>query len=279
MRYINYLKSKDKIYDLYNNLEIILILGFMDLKLKYRNSKLGFLWSFLKPLLQFIVYFIVFVILFKVNDGESYPLRLFFGVIIWSFFSEGTSLGLNSYVGKASIIKKINVNKVLLPIAAYITPALNFVLNFMMFLLIYFVFILTGNDPLPLNGFGIKNVIIAICMFIDLGIIIISINIILANLNAIFRDLKDIWDLILQYGVFMTPILYSLPVPEQYRVAYFGLNILAYPIEMLKLQFFEYKTLTIDYYVLLVHVIGIIFLCSLAIFVHKKINKKVADFL
>lgn len=262
-----------------NNFEIIAVLGYMDLKLKYRNSRLGFLWSFLKPLLQFAVYYIVFVRLFHVNEGESYPLRLFFGVILWTFFAEGTSLGLNAYVGKPSIIKKININKALLPIAAYLTPALNFLLNFLMFLVVYFVFILEGNDPMPTEAFGLKNVCLALLIFFDLACIVISINIILANLNAFFRDMKDIWDLILQYGVFMTPILYSLPVPETYRVLYFGVNVLALPIEMMKLQFFEYKSLLIDGNVVLVHLISVFVLACLALLAHRSLSDKVADYL
>ena len=262
-----------------NYIEIILVLGFMDLKLKYRNSKLGFLWSFLKPLLQFCVYYIVFVLLFKVNEGESYPLRLFFGVIVWTFFAESTGLGLESYVSKASIVKKINIKKVLLPIASYITPALNFALNFLMFLAVYLCFVLMGNDPLPKGGFSIKNLIVWIAMLMDLSLIVIFINIILSNLNAVFRDLKNIWDLILQYGVFMTPILYSLPVPENYRVLYFGVNVLALPIEMMKLQFFEYKTLTIDSNVFLAHGIAQLILLLLAVLVHKRTSDKVADYL
>lgn len=257
-----------------NNIEIIFTLGLMDLKLKYRSSKLGFLWSFIKPLLQFVVYYIVFAVFLKVGKGNSYPLTLFLGVLIWGFFTEGTSLGMNSYLGKKSIVTKINVNKILMPIAAYVTPALNFLLNFLVFFVLYMVF--SFNDFLNLH---LGALLLFLLMFIDIGIIIISLNVILANLNSIFRDVQNIWELVLQYGVFMTPIIYPLPIPDKYLTLYFGSNVLAFPIELIKCQFFVYETKIFDMHIIAAHICSLIILAVVATIVHKKMSDKVADYL
>lgn len=257
-----------------NNIEIILILGVMDLKLKYRSSKLGFLWSFLKPLLQFIVYYIVFAMFLKVGEGVDYALMLFLGVLIWGFFVEATSLGMNAYLGKKSIVTKINVKKILLPIASYVTPAFNFILNSCIFILLYIL--------LSYHNFSNVtwiNIIVSLLMFIDLGLIIIALNMILTNLNALFRDVQNIWELILQYGVFMTPIIYPLPVPVEYLNVYFFFNVLAYPIEVIKSQFFTYNTQVYNDGILFVHILSLVILWTIATYIHNKLSDEVADYL
>lgn len=257
-----------------NNIEIVLTLGLMDLKLKYRSSKLGFLWSFLKPLLQFVVYYLVFAVFLKVGKGNEYSLMLFLGVIIWGFFSEGTSLGMNAYLGKKAVVTKINVNKILMPIAAYVTPAINFILNFIIFILLFMIFLF--DDFSKIN---FENVVLFILMFVDLGIIIVTMNIILANLNALFRDIQNIWELILQYGVFMTPIIYPIPVPDKYLIAYFAVNVLAFPIECIKSQLFNYDTKIFNVDIIIAHIVSLFILITLATLIHKKISDKVADYL
>ena len=257
-----------------NNLEIVAVLGFMDLKLKYRSSKLGFLWSFLKPLLQFVVYYLVFAVILNVGQGSDYPLTLFLGVLIWGFFTEGTSLGMNAYLGKKSIVTKINVNKILMPIASYVTPALNFLLNFIIFAVLYAFFSFDN-----LMSLTVGNIALFLLMFLDIGIIIVSCNTILANLNAVFRDVQNIWELVLQYGVFMTPILYPLPIPDEYIVPYFATNVLAYPIELIKCQFFDYNTKIFNEHVLLVHLCSLVVLMAVAAVIHRKMSDKVADYL
>lgn len=262
--------------NLKNKLEIVATLGVMDLKLKYRSSKLGFLWSFLKPLLQFTAYYIVFALVLKIGKGAAYPLTLFLGVLMWSFFTEGTSLGLNSYLGKKAVVTKINVDKILIPVAAYVTPAMNFILNMTIFICIYIAASL--NDSI-FEQITICNICMALLSFIDIGVIIIALNIILANLNALFRDIQNIWELFLQYGVFITPIIYPLPVPDKYLTLYFFANVVAYPIELMKKQFFIYDTKIFNDGVLFAHIASVSILCLIACCVHKKISYKVADYL
>lgn len=261
---------------LHNYLEIVMVLGIMDLKLKYRSSKLGFLWSFLKPLLQFCVYYIVFAIFFHVGEGRSYALLLFLGVITWGFFCDGTGLGMNSYIGKKSIVTKININKVLMPIAAYITPALNFLLNFMMFFALY-----VALDFDEFCRLSIGKILTLLLVFLDMGVIIVALNIILANINALFRDVQNIWELVLQYGVFMTPILYPLPVPDQFLFPYFSINVLALPIEIAKAQLFQYNTkIYTDFFLFLAgHLVVVFALCLIAKAIHSKFSDKVADYI
>lgn len=111
---------------MFKNKEILFVISQMDLKTRYQNSKIGFLWSFLKPLLQFFAYYTVFKVFLKIDVSEDYPLRLFLGVLLWNFFVEATGNGLNSYIGKKSIVTKIKIDKEILPVASYLTALMNF---------------------------------------------------------------------------------------------------------------------------------------------------------
>ncbi|MFC1566323.1 ABC transporter permease [bacterium] len=258
-----------------HNIEIVSILGLMDVKLKYQNSKLGFLWSFIKPLSQFLVYFTIFGLILKVGAGKEYPLRLFFGIIIWVFFSESTSLALTSFIGKKSIVTKIKVNNILIPISAYVAPLINFFLNFLVFFLIFHLLIEN-----PSKIYTITKLLIFSFSFITLSMLIIALNILISNLNVLFRDIQQIWELILTYGVFLTPIIYNIPVPEKYRSLYYSLNLLVVPLENLKTVFFNYDVhLYKNPMLMFQHSSLVILLFVVSLLINKKLNKKVVDYL
>jgi len=87
---------------------LIFLLSFTDVKLRYRNSFLGFFWSFLEPLLMLAVLYFVFSNIFKSNI-ENYPLFLLLGLIIWYMFSRATTMGMTSLTDKSNIIKQITL--------------------------------------------------------------------------------------------------------------------------------------------------------------------------
>lgn len=262
-------------YQLKHNFEVIYTLSTMDLKLRYQNSKLGFLWSFLKPLMQFITYYIVFGVILRYSDSADYPLRMFLGILLWTFFTEGTSMGLTSYLGKKSIITKIKVKKELMPVSAYVTAAIGYFLNMLIFLAMYVVF---KRDAFFL--FSLKNWGKFIILFTGLSLFILALNIILANINAIFRDIQTIWEIILMYGCFLTPIMYTLPIPEKFMALYIFVNPLVMPIESIRTIFFETNVFLwrVPQY-LFAYIASIVFWILIAFLVDKKLKGKVADYL
>lgn len=258
-----------------HNYEVIYTLSTMDLKLRYQNSKLGFLWSFLRPFMQFVTYYIVFGVILRYSDSADYPLRMFLGVLLWTFFTEGTSMGLSSYLGKKSIITKIKVKKELMPISAYMTATIGYFLNMLIFLAMYIVF---KRDISFM--FHLTNWIKFIGFFLGLSLFTLAMNIILANVNAIFRDIQTIWEIILTYGCFLTPIMYTLPIPEKFMTLYIFVNPLVMPIESIRTIFFETEVFlwrTPNY--LIAYIGSIIFWMLMAAFVDKKLKGKVGDYL
>lgn len=261
--------------NLKHNIEVVYTLATMDLKLKYQNSKLGFLWSFIKPLLQFCTYYIVFGIILHYSDSADYPLRMFLGILIWVFFTEGTSMGLGAYIGKKSIITKIHTKKILLPISAYVTAAISFFLNFLIFLVMYHIFTPTWKDI-----YSVKNLFLFLICFVVLSIFILSLNIILANVNSIFRDIQTIWEIILMYGCFLTPIMYTLPIPEKYMFIYLFANPLVVPIESIRTIFFKTDVFLWENSLYMLSFFGaILFWIVIAYIINRKLSGKVADYL
>src|SRR3954469_2571807 len=79
-----------------------------DFKLRYQGSVLGYAWSLLRPLLIFAILYVVFVKVFPLGKGiPHYPVYLFMGIVIWSFFTEMTQQSLGSIVGRGDLIRKI----------------------------------------------------------------------------------------------------------------------------------------------------------------------------
>jgi ABC-type polysaccharide/polyol phosphate export permease len=261
--------------NLLHNLEILFVLSYMDLKVKYRGSFFGFFWSFLKPLLQFLVYYSIFGVILKIGNGHDYALQLFFGVLIWSWFAEATSLGLIAYISKKTIISKIKTNKTYPPLAAYLTPTMNYFLNFTIFLLAYLLFVSTIPHVLSL-----QNLLVFVLSIGAISVLIISVNLMLANLNVMYRDIQPIWELVLTYGVFLTPIIYHLPIPKKLEVLYYSLNLLALPLLSLKSIFFVNQDPIYQHLNLLVpYCISLSLLAMLSLYSYKKLSHKMVDFL
>ena len=111
-----------------------------DFRVKYKSSMLGMVWSFLNPLLTMLVYLFVFSTLFRSNV-ENFPVYLMSGIVLFNYFSEATSLGLNAIVGNSALITKVYMPKVIYPLSKVISSAINLCISFVPLLL---VMIITG---------------------------------------------------------------------------------------------------------------------------------------
>jgi len=252
------------------------VMALMDVKLRYQNSVLGFLWSFLRPMLQFFVYYTVFGVIFSMSSTPNFALKLFFGVLVWSWFSEGTSLGLQAFISKKSIITKIKTNRLLPPAAGLMTATINFFLNLCVFFSMYFLFGLES----PVEDGLTNRVWMFIFAFLNIFILIGSVNIILANLNVFFRDMQMLWELALTYGIFLTPVIYVIPIPECYQPLYYGTVLLSLPFEIMKASVFGGSVIVYDRPEIWGYYGGaMLLLVGMAYYCHVRFSKNVADYL
>jgi len=183
---------------------LIILLAFNDVKLRYKNSALGFLWSFLEPLLMLAVLYFVFSTILK-SDIQDYPLYLLIGLIIWYMFSRSSTLGLSSLLDKAGIIQKIYFRRELIVISSCLTAFIMMGFEFAAF--VVFVFAFQFIPPI--------TILLLPLLLIDLFILSLGVALLLAVLTVYFRDIKFIWQVLLQAGFFLTPIFYRLDMfPE-----------------------------------------------------------------
>lgn len=172
-----------------------------DFKLRYQGSLVGHLWSILKPLLLFTIMYMVFVRFLRLDDGTPhYPVAVLLGLVTWNFFAEATSMGMLSVVSRGDLLRKLNFSKEIIVFSAVIGAAINYAIN----LAVVFIFVL-------INGITPSwNMLIILPLFVELLLFTTGVTFILATLFVKYRDIGPIWEVVLQAGMYATPIIYSV---------------------------------------------------------------------
>lgn len=205
-----------------NNWERIWMLARTDLKMRYEGSWLGIVWVFLKPFSNFLVINFVFSTIFR-SQVENYSINLLIGLILFSFFSDSTTNGLASFTNKAHILKKISVEKWTVIIASTVHSAMAFAFN----LVILFIFLCGYYHIYPSPLYILIFLYYVLLLY---GVTVIFSNI-MAPLYVRFRDLNQIWEVIIQVLLFASPILYPITtIPYPIRSVLY-INPLTYILE------------------------------------------------
>lgn len=200
--------------------ELIKNLVINDLKLKYSSSVLGFAWSMLNPLLMMLVLYFVFSNVFK-SEG-NFAIFTLTGLFVWRFFANGTTSALYSIVGKPSLVTKIFIPREILTLSNVISSLVSSTLEFLV--LIPLLMILGAKISLTFLMFPVLHVMYFL--------IIYGFGLILASLFVYYKDLNQIWEVVLQVGFFLSPIIYPLSyVPAKYEF-YYMLNPITRLINM-----------------------------------------------
>ena len=189
--------------DLFSRKNVILLREMIktDFKLRYQGSLIGHLWSILKPFMLFTIMYLVFVRFLKFDDGTPhYAVGLLLGMVTWSFFTEATNMGMMSIVSRGDLLRKLNFSKSIIVFSAIAGAAINYAIN----LLVVFVFAL-------INGVSINvGWLVIIPLFIELILLATGVALLLSALFVKYRDIGPIWEVVLQAGMYATPIIYSL---------------------------------------------------------------------
>lgn len=172
-----------------------------DFKLRYQGSLIGHLWSILKPLLLFTIMYLVFVRFLRFDDGTPhYAVGLLLGMVTWSFFTEATNMGMMSIVSRGDLLRKLNFSKEIIVFSSVAGAAINYAIN----LVVVLAFALISGVQFSWTS------LIIFPLFIELVLLATGIAFILSSLFVRFRDIGPIWEVILQAGLYVTPIIYSL---------------------------------------------------------------------
>src|SRR5262249_15496816 len=109
---------------------VLRVIASTELKLKYTNSALGYVWSVIKPLSYFVVLWLVFGRVFRLGVVfKQYPLYLLIGIVLWTFFADAAALGMYSLVGRGALLRRLAFPRLVIPVSATLVAAITFVIN------------------------------------------------------------------------------------------------------------------------------------------------------
>jgi len=222
--------------------ELVRNLTIKEFKLRYRNSVLGFFWSLLNPLGMMIILTLVFSTLLRAGI-ENFPVFLLPALLAWRFFSIGTSMSLWSIIGNAPLVTKVYFPRWLLVLSSNLANLIGSSLEFtVLFPLLVFL--------------GMKLTYLALLLPVLLVfefILIIGVSLILAPLNVYYRDINQVWDITLQIGFFLCPIIYSISlIPKRYLLAY-SINPMTCVIESIRgILYYDMLPTLADFTIILV---------------------------
>lgn len=185
-----------------------------DLRGRYKGSVLGFLWTFVNPLLQLIVYSIVFSIIVKMGI-DNFSMFLFVALEPWIFFSSCITSGSTVILQQQDLVKKIFFPREVLPVAYVTSSFINMLFSF----IVIFVAIIVTNHGINPAALLFLPLIMLIEYILALGFSFVA-----SAITVYFRDLEHILNNLSMAWMYLTPILYTQEmVPEQYKPL-FNLN-------------------------------------------------------
>ena len=205
------MKQKIKVFLKYKTLLNELVVR--DIKVRYRKSVLGLLWTVLNPLLMMCVITVVFSTLFRQNI-PSFPIYYLAGSLIFSFNSEATSNGLYSIIGSASLIKKVYIPKYLFPISKVLSALVN--LGFS--LVAMFVVMIVTGAPFHATLLLMPLPIFYVFLFTS------GLSLLLAAATVYFRDIAHFWGVFVLAWTYFTPIFYPVTILPSFAMKIMQLN-------------------------------------------------------
>lgn len=205
---VNYAKIHDFVIELWTNKSMIFRLAKNDFRTKYAGSYFGIFWAFVQPVVTIMVYWFVFQVGFQSSSVDGFPFVIWLtaGMVPWFLFNDGWFGGTNCLIEYSYLVKKVVFKISILPIVKILSAA--FVNIFFIALLL----IISGLYGNPIDLYCLQLIYYEICMIV----LLLGLSYICCSLVVFFKDLTQIINIILQIGVWLTPIMWNkdmLPLP------------------------------------------------------------------
>lgn len=210
----------ERIIEIYRLKYLIYTLVAKDLKVKYKGSVLGLLWSLLNPLLMLIVYTVAFKYIIRIRV-ENFAVFFLCGFLPWTFLSSSLTMGAGSVIDNSNLVKKVFFPREILPLATVFFNLIQFLLTFIILVPALFIFKIELGAALLF----LPLVIILQMMFV------LGCTFVLSALSVFYRDIRHFLEVFLQVWFWLCPIIYPITmIPERFRF-YYMLNPFAIFIE------------------------------------------------
>jgi lipopolysaccharide transport system permease protein len=210
------------IREVWNARELLHFLVLRDIKVRYKQTVLGVGWAILQPFLTMVVFTIFFGRLAKMpSDGVPYPLFSLAAVVPWTYFSTAASNGSTSLVGNQHVLSKVYFPRVLVPLTAVLTPAVDFAVSFAMLLTLT-----AWYQVVPTFAILLLPLYIALAIVTALAVTLWT-----SAISVRYRDARYVLPFVIQFWLFVTPVAYPASlVPARWRLWY-ALNPMAAVVE------------------------------------------------
>ncbi len=169
-----------------------------DLKVRYKNSVLGIIWSWLNPFLLMLVFALVFGLVWKRTDMKNYHIFVLSGLLSWQFFTAAVIGGMHTIVGNAHLLKKVYFPREILPISIVLAGLVNYLIS----LPVFFLLALASGQELTWWA-----LLLPIPILLE-TLLVIGIALILSTMEVFYRDTHLLMDVVMQAWFFLTPIFY-----------------------------------------------------------------------
>ena len=253
-------KIKIFLNEIYNKKNLIIALALNDFKKKYINSYLGLFWSFVQPLINIGVYWFVFSVGFKASNiekGIPFILWLVCGLVPWYYFSDVLNTGTNVLYEYSYMLKQLVFRPIILPSIKILSNLITH---------IFFCVLILIMCPFYKKGFSLYNFqffYYLICMiYFLLGICLLT-----SSLKVFLPDIGEVVVVVLQLGIWITPIMWNVKMLTGKLEIFFKLNPMYYIISgyrdsfIYKVWFWEKPNLTLSFFLIstIMLVVGIVF--------------------
>ena len=195
--------------------DLFYFLVIRDIKVRYKQTVLGFVWAIIRPLFMMVVFTVIFGNLAKIpSEGVPYPLFSYAALLPWTLFAEGVSRSSQSLISNSALVQRVYCPKLAIPLSGILSPLVDYALAFIILigLMLYF-----GYPPtLRLLWLPVLTILV---LLTSLGV-----GLWLSALNVQYRDVRHAVPFLVQLWLYASPVVYaSTLLPERFQI--FGLTL------------------------------------------------------
>jgi lipopolysaccharide transport system permease protein len=198
--------------DLWASRELLLMMVWRDIVVRYKQTAMGLSWALLRPLATMLVFTFIFGKLANLpSNGAPYALLVFAGLLPWLFFSASLSDASNSVIGNANLVSKVYFPRLIIPVSAVLVGLVDFILALAVYVVMALVY---GHAP------GVQVLLLPLFLA-QLCLLILGIGLWVASLGVWYRDFRHLLPVVLQLGAYLSPVGFASSVlPEKWYMVY-----------------------------------------------------------
>lgn len=199
--------------ELFQYKELFIAFSIKEIKIRYKQTLLGFAWAILQPAALTLIFSLVFGIFLKINSSNiPYPIFAYSALLPWTFFTNAVNFGSLSVVTNSNLVTKVYFPREILPLSSITAAIFDFLMAAIIFVVMAFYF----RTPINANLFYILLILPSLVLFTT------GISLFFATINVLYRDVRFVLPILIQMLLYLTPVIYSFnQVPARYRVYIF----------------------------------------------------------